>query len=520
MAENAIAGALDSFSRSLESIGRQNIAQQEVDLRAAANELQLARFQEGARQFDEDLKLKRAELNATTVPLGTLQALLQARVGNQPGGKEMVQSTASMLDLFNYQPTDRINAGLASEIFRGLNQQLVANSNNQAEMRRSVLSSMTRMDEAVAAANYGERPVMEAPERFSILEPILFNADAVGRFHALRQSFTGDLEEKGLAGLPAAERVPTNPKVAAIQRRASEMAWYMAANQLGLISDETANIVGQRIQRRAPKPATSGETAPGAKATTTPSSPAALQRTLPSGVEGLIQGGVGALGEAVRAGQNLYEQGREGAANLEAAFQALSALPAALARPPVETLARPPVERGRTLNNIQRNSQIAADLIKQFESPGGQPALQIQEFRASPTAQPEIFIGHGHNLTPEEQRTGIIMIGGNPVNARSGITEDQANALLLQDMQIADNAVTSNVTVPLTPQEHAALVSFVYNIGAGNWRGSRVLRLLNSGDKKAAFDALKTSFTTSRGVRLSGLENRRQAEARLALGET
>lgn len=50
-----------------------------------------------------------------------------------------------------------------------------------------------------------------------------------------------------------------------------------------------------------------------------------------------------------------------------------------------------------------------------------------------------------------------------------------------------EKIVNDNVKVELTQYEYDALVHFVYNIGGPNFKKSKLLKLLNAGDKKNAF---------------------------------
>ena len=62
-----------------------------------------------------------------------------------------------------------------------------------------------------------------------------------------------------------------------------------------------------------------------------------------------------------------------------------------------------------------------------------------------------------------------------------GITPEQGLELLKSDASTAVNAVNSLVTVPLTQNQFDALVSFTFNEGDGAFKGSTLLKELNSG---------------------------------------
>lgn len=124
----------------------------------------------------------------------------------------------------------------------------------------------------------------------------------------------------------------------------------------------------------------------------------------------------------------------------------------------------------------------------------------------------------GLRLDAYRDPAGIWTIGyGHTRTARAGqrITRDQAERLLLQDVVTAENAVKARVKVPLKQHEFDALVSFVFNVGAGNFANSTLLRRLNEGNKAAAADQfLRWDKARVNGVltSLPGLLRRRADE--------
>ena len=90
-------------------------------------------------------------------------------------------------------------------------------------------------------------------------------------------------------------------------------------------------------------------------------------------------------------------------------------------------------------------------------------------------------------------------------------TQDQADSQLVLDTLSATNTVNRLVTVPLSQPEFDGIVDLVFNIGAGNFSGSTMLKLLNAGDYTNAaleFDR----WDKAGGQVVSGLLRRRQAE--------
>ena len=75
--------------------------------------------------------------------------------------------------------------------------------------------------------------------------------------------------------------------------------------------------------------------------------------------------------------------------------------------------------------------------------------------------------------------------GNEPADFKREITRDQGFDLLRQDTKAAERAVNQRVQVVLTQYQFDALVGFVFNVGAGAFGGSTLLRRLNQGDYKA-----------------------------------
>lgn len=97
---------------------------------------------------------------------------------------------------------------------------------------------------------------------------------------------------------------------------------------------------------------------------------------------------------------------------------------------------------------------------------------------------------------------------------RAGLTRAQAVELLREDAATRSAAVNQLVRVPLTQYEHDALVSFVFNVGAGAFKSSTLLRRLNAGERTAV-PAQLLRWTRAGSVTLPGLVTRRRAEGRL-----
>jgi lysozyme len=98
-------------------------------------------------------------------------------------------------------------------------------------------------------------------------------------------------------------------------------------------------------------------------------------------------------------------------------------------------------------------------------------------------------------------------------------TDDQCDAQLIRDIQIHDQQLISVVTEKMNPYEHAAYLSFVFNVGIENFRKSTMLGKLNAGNHAGACDEF-IRWTYAGKQQLQGLVRRREAERDMCLGKT
>lgn len=101
---------------------------------------------------------------------------------------------------------------------------------------------------------------------------------------------------------------------------------------------------------------------------------------------------------------------------------------------------------------------------------------------------------------------------GPDVTQTTTCTQDQAQAWLESDVAAAVHDVNRLVTRKLTQNQFDALVSLRFNIGAGNFAGSGLLKFVNAGNDHAAaadFD----NWDKQAGEVLDGLLRRREAES-------
>jgi lysozyme len=138
-----------------------------------------------------------------------------------------------------------------------------------------------------------------------------------------------------------------------------------------------------------------------------------------------------------------------------------------------------------------RTSARGLALIKHYEG------LSLTPYRC-PAAV--LTIGYGHVLSAEEAQ-----------DFAQGISLREAEALLVQDVALAEAALFRLVQVPLTQGQVDALVSFIFNLGTARFRASTLRMKLN----RREYDAAAREFPKwvfAGGVKLPGLIRRRQEE--------
>lgn len=131
-------------------------------------------------------------------------------------------------------------------------------------------------------------------------------------------------------------------------------------------------------------------------------------------------------------------------------------------------------------------------------SQAGLAALQNREgFSAKPYADHKGYsIGYGHLIKEGENLTYVSVA--------------QALDLLASDVQWAQDAVLSAITVPITQNQFDALVSFAYNVGAGAFKRSTLVKRINAGDSDAGQEFGRWVYASSQ--KNQGLIARRQSE--------
>ena len=142
-----------------------------------------------------------------------------------------------------------------------------------------------------------------------------------------------------------------------------------------------------------------------------------------------------------------------------------------------------------------KTSQKGIDLIKRFE--GFSPVAYLCPAGVW-------TIGYGHTAGVQEG---------------DSIDGDTAEDYLREDLTSAEGAVEKYVKVPLKQCQFDALVSFAYNLGAGNLYSSTLLKMVNRNPDDPSIRQEFEKWVYADGRVLQGLVDRRKAEADMYFGE-
>lgn len=95
-------------------------------------------------------------------------------------------------------------------------------------------------------------------------------------------------------------------------------------------------------------------------------------------------------------------------------------------------------------------------------------------------------------------------------------TEAECRALLNKDLNTVARQIDQYIKYPIPETMRGALYSFVYNVGAGNFKTSTLLHKINQGDTKGACDQLRR-WTYAGGREWKGLVTRREIEREVCM---
>ena len=127
----------------------------------------------------------------------------------------------------------------------------------------------------------------------------------------------------------------------------------------------------------------------------------------------------------------------------------------------------------------------------------------------------------GCELEAYKCAAGVLTIGyGSTKDVKEGdtLTQEEADKLLLKDVEVFETAVNDAVEVPISQSQFDALVSWTFNLGSGRLNSSTMLKKLNNQEYDEVPSQIKR-WNKAGGKVLQGLVRRREAEALLYEGK-
>ncbi len=150
--------------------------------------------------------------------------------------------------------------------------------------------------------------------------------------------------------------------------------------------------------------------------------------------------------------------------------------------------------------NLFRTGKNGCNLTKYYES------LRLKPYFCSSNIP---TIGWGSTYYPSGRRVKI---------TDRAITVDEADIYFNHSLIRIERLLFLKVKSKLNQNEFDALVSFIYNVGAGNFCKSTLLMKLNRGDHAGASNEF-WKWRRSNGKILKGLVRRRKSEYNLFISE-
>jgi lysozyme len=159
---------------------------------------------------------------------------------------------------------------------------------------------------------------------------------------------------------------------------------------------------------------------------------------------------------------------------------------------------------------MSKTSALGVRMIMQLE---GSKAVIYNDAGGLPT------IGVGHLLTRDELSSGAIQLsGGRVIDIKQALSYESIHDILVDDLGVAEDAVSRVIKQPLNQHQFDALVSWTFNVGQGALERSTLAQLLNDGD----FDSVPAQlrrWDKAGGRVLRALQTRRETEVSMWLGQ-
>ncbi len=118
-----------------------------------------------------------------------------------------------------------------------------------------------------------------------------------------------------------------------------------------------------------------------------------------------------------------------------------------------------------------------------------------------PDAQGTTQVGYGHQIKPGEDYS-------------AGVSKQQASNIMDTDLVSVEDTINNNVAVPIDQNQFDALADFTYEEGIGAFKGSTLLKILNTGNYAGAAQQF-SRWVYANGQVSQDIVNRRAADQSL-----
>ena len=151
------------------------------------------------------------------------------------------------------------------------------------------------------------------------------------------------------------------------------------------------------------------------------------------------------------------------------------------------------------MDKITRVSEKCLSLIEEMEC-GGDFRKFLKAYKC-PAGKWTIGMGTTRYPSGERVMPGDI------------ISEHEAFEFLTYDLAAAESTVSSSVTAYIDQAQFDALVSFVYNLGALDFKNSTLLKSINKNPADPGIENQFNRWNKAGGIELPGLIRRRRSES-------
>lgn len=133
-------------------------------------------------------------------------------------------------------------------------------------------------------------------------------------------------------------------------------------------------------------------------------------------------------------------------------------------------------------------------------------------------------LGYGHKITPEEEKSGTISINGEDVNYKDGLTEEQIDALYLQDKEKHAEGVSAlwDNWETMDEKYKNVLINIAFNVGidgASPTKWPSLKKAIEKGDEATIRKEMITSYKDAEGNRQQLTTRAKQIADALGLQE-